>query len=841
MSALFFQNQDTDEQHTNQHVLCLVNDILYKVHSMDAASLYAEILKKYPNENMNRQAFKRLLFENLPHNNVYVWLKNDQTSKNYHNEVMEDIKKLCAYDLHTLEKEFASEINEENFVFDDLIKITVTVQIKAGKFLIEKAVNICAEIINNKDKLSEQIEKALEKIDVENENIHCANVLNNQIVCQYLSFYGVQTFTDFRKKAPSLILLLIWADYKNVISILERLSEPIDTIYVNTLQSYILTTLDDRSFSVLNSRYGLDGSAPKTLEECGERFSITRERIRQIENKAIKKIDKNLPLISENIRLFCDLHFANRLIKVISVKELTEEIHNGNVIRLTAFLLNNKNNTNYKYSNKGDCFYDSNTITEEEIINSSLSKYSLYITEETYNNASIVDKSIIDLYYRRVKSKKTVFIKKGSRDSDITKSILNEFFPEGYQIANKKNYEIFREQYLKIFGDSVPSERALYGTIERDEDYCQINRGCYLNRDMCSHLTNSIENEIFDYIIDNLPNVEYQTIYDKFRNDLEKLGINNYYYMKGLIDPILPEDLQTARNYITMKDQRISAVETRINYMKSFDSVFSMDEIKSKFPGIKEYTFLFIIYDEMKKGLLELSNKHYIYYEKTGISDNSMIELKEYISELFSREKTSILTSRKIFAKLRIEKQELLAKFSFIEDQHALFSLMQFKFKNDLYFSRPYISIEDSHDLSTLGFLNQYLSEKTNISLSDITDVCLKMNIPMNRSFNSFAEEFSNEYVQDNEHTLLRKDILDIKEDELKQIKSTLELIIDEFDVINTKSFQGYALFPKISRPWNQFLLIGIIRSYFLETYQINLNYNGKQLVSYTIERNKND
>lgn len=52
----------------------------------------------------------------------------------------------------------------------------------------------------------------------------------------------------------------------------------------------VLHTLTEREEMVLRLRFGLDDGKPRTLEEVGKRFSVTRERIRQIEAKALRKL-----------------------------------------------------------------------------------------------------------------------------------------------------------------------------------------------------------------------------------------------------------------------------------------------------------------------------------------------------------------------------------------------------------------------------------------------------------------------------------------------------------------------------------------------------------------------
>jgi RNA polymerase primary sigma factor len=57
---------------------------------------------------------------------------------------------------------------------------------------------------------------------------------------------------------------------------------------------HLLARMDPREATVLRMRFGLDDEEPKTLKEIGERLGLTRERVRQIENEALAKLNDGL-------------------------------------------------------------------------------------------------------------------------------------------------------------------------------------------------------------------------------------------------------------------------------------------------------------------------------------------------------------------------------------------------------------------------------------------------------------------------------------------------------------------------------------------------------------------
>ncbi len=81
----------------------------------------------------------------------------------------------------------------------------------------------------------------------------------------------------------------------------ENAVEPFEEVFSMTLQETlddVLSNLNQREITIITLRFGLNGEGPLTLEETGKLLGITRERVRQIQEKAIQKL-KDLRRLDE--------------------------------------------------------------------------------------------------------------------------------------------------------------------------------------------------------------------------------------------------------------------------------------------------------------------------------------------------------------------------------------------------------------------------------------------------------------------------------------------------------------------------------------------------------------
>jgi len=140
-------------------------------------------------------------------------------------------------------------------------------------------------VLNKIGRVHEKLEKELERRP-NTEEVAESMEMNGRDVYETLKMAG----RHLSLEAP-----LQEEDGNRLVDILENSDQPLpdDDLNSDSLKIEIedvLSTLSEKEAKVIKLYYGLEGERPLTLEEIGEVFNLTRERVRQIKKKAIRRL-----------------------------------------------------------------------------------------------------------------------------------------------------------------------------------------------------------------------------------------------------------------------------------------------------------------------------------------------------------------------------------------------------------------------------------------------------------------------------------------------------------------------------------------------------------------------
>ena len=853
-SNFFFGYTDTEEKYTEKHLIRVTSEVIGNK-SLRKEEIFEEVVNRYDGMKINYSAFKSMLEENFQCDGKLYY----QSTAAYINSTIKPVVKGADYhfkkskyvlalnnyasnSIDELNHRFYQIINNPFWGVMDAITLAMAINTKQG-ISISDCADKCIDIETNLDGYIERISKALGNIVEENLNLLCSYIIPNGQVLQMLGAENIYAVKDLSTKDPKLILVLCSIDIGCVLLGIESLSTSYKSKLDNTINNTVASSLKERYYEMILRRNGYFTEKPVALEIIGEDYGVTRERIRQIIAKASKNLASASARIKDTLNNYFSLLLESEEQPYIRIIDILSSAENRDTV-FNACLLLISTDIKYKYDEKYHIIFDSDLTSTNIIEENIIIRLGKLVATSRYESSSDFEKEVIDNNYALSGRQHNLYHLKNYNQTDFLIDLITELFPNGYVIYSESDYDIFAKEYSNRLGDDVevPSSTAVRGIVGRDGGvFCQIDRGTYKLRTECATIPIELFDRIYDFIVANLPMVDYATIYKNFERELLKYGIDNYFYMKGIIDYSLPDDLTTKRNYITTTESQITAVEARINYMRSFSNAFTLDDLIEKFPGVKPYVFQFLCYDEEKNGLLHIGIRKYIYANKLNINTNQIEQIKNIVEETFGSANSDILSSRKIYARIKLLYPELLEELPIIADQHAAFSIIKYLFPDEYYYDRPYISKEkpDEEGITTSGLIISYLEKQHIIDYEKYKNYCFKMNIPMIYSYMQLVDVFSDNYVQINDRQLILKEDFNISENQLKEIENVLDLILGRAGKLSTSRFNGYMMFPTIKYKWNKHVLAGIVRSYFSDKYEIKniTNASVSEAVDYEIER----
>lgn len=812
IEQLFHQNKLSTEEkeiykYSKQYFNFIVSKFLYENGSTSYQGIYEYLiniygkdiikftqLKKYVDEYLGNKKKGKFYLSNKKQENIVIAMSLIKRIDDSNNILFINKDECISYILFI------------NKMMDYLI-----LNIKENNIKTDFAQSILYDLLCEFDNYYNFLTKNLSSINDIYSNIVLTDIFElNNIDNNILLKNKIITFDDLKKSSLYFIILIFSLQISNFISTIGEWSKSIDEVINN-----VFIKIDSKSFDILVKRNGYISKQKCSLEEIGREYDLTRERIRQIESRALYKINKNIYKIEDILKaiFYNETDSQNKFITRLQIIQKY-----GSDIANKLFLLYEYGNLSITYSSKYSIIYNSSNDSIEEIVADVIEEIGIVADYYETKNADEFLLNILENHYKKVDN--NLYIKNGFRTRDLYLDIADKYFPRGYRVGEDEDYDklvqIAKDRY-KI-DEEIPSKHSIEAMIGRG-NFIQVDRGTYLPEKYCVELPVDLLDKILNYISEHNV-VYYRSIYEKYKDELLNLGIGNHYYLKGCIDKKLLNDMVSKRDYIINGNQDISPVDELINLMKSFNGEFLLSDLKIKFPGIRDYTLYNVLYSEIDNGLVFISSYEFIYLSKLNIDDDTKKQLKSFIDNQFVLLNNNLISSKKIYARLLLTNNSLYKKLNLKNGHFQLFSMIKVMFP-DYYYHRPFISIEDTSTNTNYAIIRNYIEKYEKFNIKTVQDYQRKMNITGIYNYLQFMEDMSDDYVQIDINTMIKKDKINIKQSELENIKKIIDLIINNFGDINTMHFKGYSLLPKIKYTWNKYLLIGILRTFYSEDYEI--------------------
>ena len=828
ISDLFFYGKLKDVEdlliYEEEFVLFYLNIQLQNLDSFSRQDVEFYLEKLYGKENIKNNGIIKFCEKHFKSKEKDYFLNISEEEKEFYKNTREygnEIMAITIMDRKTLQNLIETEVTESKIQFVNKLKKCIIYYYWKEDLTFETKIVLLYRyfnIIKNYYKLYRIIDCKLEKIPELFNMLEITelNITDEQLT--FLIFNNVFTLKNLKNMSIDALISIFCEDVEQFIEKINKYSVNKQEVLKN-LKNEFDEIIKPEWAAIIKKRFDFNSMQKRTLADIGNELNLTRERVRQIENKVIQKLIERINDIDTILYCFYkDIKKDN--IDFITLEELLKYIGNEQLSRYLIIILSLKE-TSIIYDEEYGIIYNSKEITLEEILYEAQNQLKPIIPISDVINYDKVKKYILDHEYKIYQGK--ILVRKGINISSIYMNEIKECFDSGYNIGSEDDYNKLINILTEKYGDiEIPSMHSIQAMIDRD-DFVQINRGAYKAREYAVNLPEKLVEEITDYIIKNSPIVPYSLIFEKFKRILERIGIDNRFYLKGVIDNKIPKEFNTTRDFInTNSNEELTLYNVMPKIFKEFDDEFTMEDIKQKMPGLNEYNYENYVRAEEENGLIRISPKTYIYIKKLNITQETKTQLKNYIDNLFEKMESKILTVQKIYANLSIMNRELLNKLHITArfGDFELFSIIKYLFKEDYYYSRPVISKEENFTTSSYLLIKEYVRKMDKFSYNDIKNYIYKMHIGGLYSYMNFMEDLSDEYVQINKDSMMKIEKFEISEDKLERIKDFVDLLLKGKD-FRTDNFDGYFMLPKLNKPWNKYLLIGIIRSYFKDEYEI--------------------
>ena len=583
------------------------------------------------------------------------------------------------------------------------------------------------------------------------------------------------------------------------------------------LKKTLFEIFDDVLFAQSKEDFCIDikRACGYTLQELGNEYGLTRERIRQ----KIAKFNSNLDSFMKPI---VALFMSPK--NYITVQELLDIYDNDDYDK--AILYWCKNSDDLEYLEFAEVFVyaqeERNAVENqietiaEEFIGDGINLYdNLEELEDLMQNSGFPymdGSSFINLIQQHGYKVYGDFVVKGRQSYGyLCARVVAEKFPNGIKIYDGCDLDKLRTYAAEEYGDlGIPDSNRAFST--RLSDYLILSGRGMATAESNIHIEMSVLDEIKEYI-DNAQEgeINYAEVFSVFEGKLRMLSnIDNYNFLHGVLKLYYSDEYDfSSRDYLKKRGSGYKSGKLSAKIKELIENTgvpIHKNEIKKKLPGLTDIVLINTILSD--DDLTQWDYNHYFSISLININDTEKEYIKDEINKLLNQN-DGYCSDRLLYDEIKRYKPDILMNNK-VETVNNLFFLCQKLFSEEFDFRRPHISRQGLlEEMSVKNVALHLLGYPIKLSFSRYQEIADKLKWSPVTTGLVFSE-IETDYARINDDMYIKRDAFDISEDAVNEIRQVLRRKMSK-GYLSLINFDDWEDFPDVPYEWNVFLLRTIV------------------------------
>ncbi|MEG2687113.1 MAG: hypothetical protein RR954_08365, partial [Christensenellaceae bacterium] len=542
----------------------------------------------------------------------------------------------------------------------------------------------------------------------------------------------------------------------------------------------------------------------ETLEAVGSVIGITRERVRQIEKKVTTSVLAAYNVQKKSHDILAVIYALRGGDAVLRYDEIAAQI--GDADAQIIWYLAKKDLINcetYHFSHQSSSIVFGDEMERVALLSLldglptiiEKSEMPRYIAEIVEKHGVVEE--LLRMQLRTIYKLNGMFYHRGCLTLVfMCDYILQTRFQNGYKIADEYDRKRFMSCLAEMFGKKGVTTRALdakFGKVG-----VLIDRGKYLHASYIN-VDKAIIDEVNTYI-ENSPRtvLTYAELFDTFSSLFSGTQINNRYCLQGVLK-LMGCPFVMRKDYITKESN--ASIASEFEHFVEHNGRVHKSVLLDEFNGLSEINIGFFC--QRLSNIVTLDGGYYMHSSQLNISED---DYKKQRAFLISECSDTSVSTRMLFHVYMERFTDFMIRNN-IETQGNLFGVLQYMFRQEFYFSRPYISLTNDSDLTSHGVLLQHLAGIDSIEIEDLIDICDKSGIQF-LSTRSLLDSIKPDFIRIGKTMLMRKELVGVDDDSVLDTAQQIKEIVNvRGGYCASKNIVDFSWFPELNIPWNAYLL----------------------------------